>query len=56
MENEQSTQVLFCNPEIKDSMFTRLYLLGGKGLEHFKLAYTDRELSGGYIYVWKIDW
>jgi hypothetical protein len=37
-------------------MFTRLFYLGGQGLTNFKPFYSDRDLRGADIYVWKVDW
>ncbi len=42
--------------ELAESMFTRLYFMGGLGLKHFKPFYSDRQLIGGMIHVYKVDW
>ncbi|MEM0230916.1 MAG: STT3 domain-containing protein [Candidatus Woesearchaeota archaeon] len=47
---------VICSPELAKSIFTRLFFLGGAGLNHFKLFDHERELTGSEIYVWKIDW
>lgn len=36
--------VIFMDPEIRDSIFTRMFLFGGKGLEHFELVYQNPEI------------
>ncbi len=42
--------------QVADSMFTRLYYMGGLGLKHFRPLTQERQLIGGMIYVWKVDW
>ncbi len=41
---------------LADSMFTRLYYLHGLGLRHFKPFSEERQLIGGMVYAWKVDW
>jgi len=44
-------------PELADSIFTRLYYMGGLGLKHFKPFDTQSQIFGaGMIYTYKIDW
>ena len=38
------------------SMFNRLYLFMGQGLSCFKPFDSQRQLTGGMVYTWKIDW
>jgi dolichyl-diphosphooligosaccharide--protein glycosyltransferase len=38
------------------SMFNRLYFFLGEGLSCFKPFDAQRQLTGGMIYTWKIDW
>jgi dolichyl-phosphooligosaccharide-protein glycotransferase len=47
---------LLVSPELSTSIFTRLYYLDGHGLKHFNKVYSDRELTHGEIYIWKVDW
>jgi len=47
---------ILCAPELAGSMFTRLYFFEGHGLKQFKPFDTQRQLTGGMIYVWKIGW
>lgn len=39
-----------------DSMFTRMYYMGGLGLKHFIPFSAERQLIGGMIFVYKVDW
>ncbi len=47
---------LFVSPELAKSMFTRLFFMAGQGLEHFDLFDSQKQVTGGDIYVWKVDW
>ncbi len=47
---------ILLSKELARSMFTRLYFLEGHGLKHFEKVYSDRELTQGDLYVWKVDW
>jgi glutaredoxin len=38
------------------SMFTRLFYFGGEGLAYFDQFYSNRDITGSDIIVWKIDW
>jgi hypothetical protein len=38
------------------SMFHRLFFYSGHGLSCFDLFDSQRQVTGGDIYVWKIDW
>lgn len=42
--------------EIAASMFTRLFFFNGHGLKHFDLFDEQRQVTGGMIYVWTVDW
>jgi len=44
------------SPELLTSIFTRLYFLEGHGLHHFIRFNEQRELTGGGIYTYKVDW
>ncbi|MEK6822249.1 MAG: hypothetical protein AABY13_00345 [Nanoarchaeota archaeon] len=37
-------------------MFTRLFFFRGQGLRHFTFFTEQRQLTGGDIIVWKVDW
>jgi len=47
---------LLSYPTLAESMYTRLYHLQGHGLKHFKLFASQRQITGDYIYVYKVDW
>lgn len=47
---------IWSQPQIADSMFTRLYFLNAAGTEHFKLFTHKSGLTGTNIYTYKIDW
>jgi len=51
-----SYESILCSPEIATSMFTRLFFLEGHGLKHFDLFDNQRQVTGGDIYVWTVDW
>ncbi|MEM4369239.1 MAG: STT3 domain-containing protein, partial [Candidatus Woesearchaeota archaeon] len=53
---EGGYQVILMQKELGLSMFNRLYFFRGHGLRHFKLFDAQRQLSGGWIYTWKVDW
>jgi len=39
-----------------NSMFTKLFYFNGTGLDCYKLFDKRQQVTGGMIYVWKIDW
>jgi len=41
---------------LADSMFTRMFYMGGMGLRHFKPFSSERQLIGGMIHTYKVDW
>jgi hypothetical protein len=41
---------------LADSMFTRMFYMGGMGLKHFKPFSSERQLIGGMIHTYKVDW
>jgi len=47
---------LAASEPLADSMFTRMYYMKGLGLKHFKPFAEERQLIGGMIYVYKVDW
>lgn len=44
------------NPQVSQSLFTRLYFLGGYGTEHFELVSDATSVFGNRILVWKVNW
>ncbi len=47
---------LWSQPQIANSMFTRLFFFDAAGTEHFKLFTHKQGLTGTNIYTYKIDW
>lgn len=47
---------VFVSKELAASMFNRLFFFEGHGLKHFDLFDKQRQVTGGMIYVWKVDW
>jgi dolichyl-diphosphooligosaccharide--protein glycosyltransferase len=47
---------LITHPYLANSMFTRLFYLGGHGLSYFDKFDDQRGVTGGRILVWKVDW
>jgi len=47
---------ILMDPQLANSMFTKLYFFRGHGLKYFKLFDYQRSIFGTDIYVWKIDW
>ncbi|MCK5107098.1 MAG: peptidylprolyl isomerase [Nanoarchaeota archaeon] len=43
-------------PELALSTFTKLYYYGGHGQNCFSLFNEARQVTGGDIYTWKVDW
>ncbi len=52
----ESYKSYFASPELLKSVFARLYFLEGHGLEHFNEFNRQRQLTGGEIVTYKIDW
>ncbi len=42
--------------DVADSMFTRLYFMQGLGLKYFKPFSAEKQLTGGDVFVYKLDW
>ncbi len=53
---EGGVSAIAANAELADSMFTRMFFMKGLGLKHFKPFAEDRQLIGGNIYAYKVDW
>jgi len=47
---------IMSSPEIAASIFNRLFYMEGHGLKHFKLFAHEKQVTGGDIYVYKVDW
>ncbi|MEM2916074.1 MAG: STT3 domain-containing protein [Candidatus Woesearchaeota archaeon] len=52
----ESFKAYFASPELLKSIFARLYFLEGHGLEHFREFNRQRQLTGGEIVTYKVDW
>ncbi|MBI2143959.1 glycosyltransferase family 39 protein [Candidatus Woesearchaeota archaeon] len=44
------------SPEQAAGMFTRMFLMEGRGLKHFKPLTHQRGMTGTNVYVYKADW
>lgn len=49
-------RLVVSSPQLFDSMFTRLYFLGGVDTPHFEVFDQRRDTSGQQIIVWKVKW
>jgi len=47
---------IITHPKLANSIFTRLFYLGGHGLRYFDKFDDQRGITGGRIIVWKVDW
>ncbi len=47
---------ILMSPSLEKSMFSRLFFEEGHGLKYYKLFRAERQVTGGWIYVWKVDW
>ena len=54
--NGNSPQVLFADPLLVNSMFTKMFYLQGHGLKHFKPFSEKRQINGQNIFTYKVDW
>ncbi|MGV8121866.1 MAG: STT3 domain-containing protein [Candidatus Xenobiia bacterium LiM19] len=50
----ENSQVIVSSPEIANTVFTRLFFLKGKGLEHFTMIHHGKVYDGTEIDVWKV--
>jgi len=48
--------MVFSTPELVGSTFSRLFFMGGQGMEHFDLFNVQASVTGVRIYTWRIDW
>jgi hypothetical protein len=51
-----SYKAILMDPALANSMFTKLFFFKGHGLEHFELFYEERQVTGGNILIWKVNW
>ncbi|MFC1801168.1 STT3 domain-containing protein [Nanoarchaeota archaeon] len=49
-------RAVMADPLQSKSMFAQLFFFRGHGLECFDLFDEQRQVTGGMIYVWKVDW
>lgn len=54
--SEDSYNMMLTDPLQAKSMFTQLFFFKGHGLGCFDLFDERRQVTGGMIYVWKVDW
>jgi len=47
---------MLADPTLVDSMFTRLFFMGGIDLDHFELFSDMTGITGGRILIWKVKW
>ncbi len=47
---------LISQPQLANSIFTRLFYLEGHGLQYFDKFNDQRGITGGRIITWKVDW
>lgn len=47
---------ILVSPELAKSMFTRLFFFRGHGLKYFDLFDEQKQVTGGDIFTWKVDW
>ena len=53
---DNTYQSIIMDDALADSMFTIMYFYKGHGLQHFKMFTAKREVTGGMIYDYSIDW
>ncbi|PIY59850.1 hypothetical protein COY95_04900, partial [Candidatus Woesearchaeota archaeon CG_4_10_14_0_8_um_filter_47_5] len=56
VQEGSSFKVIWCHPELVDSMFTRMFYLNGIGLRYFKPFSKQTSVVGEDIIIWKVDW
>ncbi len=49
-------KTIVVSPEIAGSMFTRMFFLGGHSLTHFEHFSTQNTITGGKVYIYKVNW
>jgi len=47
---------ILMDQKLAASMFTRLFFFEGHGLKHFKPFVHEQQVTGGHIYIYKVDW
>jgi dolichyl-diphosphooligosaccharide--protein glycosyltransferase len=53
---EEGFSTLIAHPYLANSMFTRLFYLGGHGTRYFQKFDDQYSSTNGRILVWKVDW
>lgn len=53
---EESYNALILSPQLAKSMFTIMFYLNGHGLKYFDKFSDVRDITGGRIIVWKVNW
>ncbi len=48
--------ILFSAPELNASMFSRMLMMDGHSLRHFRLLTYQQSITGAEIFVYKVDW
>ena len=55
-EDNNRYVVTIASPVMATSLFTKLFMFDGIGLNHFKEFTRETQPSGGQIIVWKVEW
>ncbi|RMF06660.1 hypothetical protein D6764_01745 [Candidatus Woesearchaeota archaeon] len=53
---EGRTYSIFMHPKLAKSMFTRMFFFEGKGLKYFTPLSHRKQVTGGDLYAYKVDW
>ena len=53
---DESYTALILNPQLASSMFTIMFYLNGHGLKYFDKFSDVRDITGGRIIIWKVNW
>ncbi len=49
-------RIILMDYRLVESTFTKLFYLQGHGSKYFDLFSERKQITGGQIYVWKVDW
>ena len=55
-EIDQGNLFKLVTTDLAGSMFTRLFYYDGIGLDNFEMFYENKQVTGGDILVWKVNW
>jgi len=55
LKNE-NYKIILMDYRLVESTFTKLFYLQGHGSKYFDLFSERKQITGGQIYVWKVDW